>query len=472
LSGGRPGIDADDVSTPVTQPISGIEITEAPGRARWTLFAASFGFLMVSLDATIVNVALPTLGHRLDAGLSQLQWVVDGYTLVFAAFQLIGGTLSDRIGARRAFVAGLTVFVAASLACGLATTPAMLIAARFAQGLGAAIQLPASLAMVRHAYTDPGRRARAVGLWAAAGGAAVAAGPVIGGVLLATLGWRSLFLVNLVVGACGLLATTRAAATPANTGRGMDPVGQLTVVVVLCGSTYGLIEGGHRGWSSAPVLTGLIAAAAGAVFFVRWERREADPMLPLDLFAHPAFSAASVVGFVQNFAYYGIVFLLSLFLQEQRGDSALVTGLVFLPMSLAALTANLLGGRITAAVGPRSPIVGGQLAFAGGLLLLVLAGADAPLWMIWVATVPVGFGAGTVVPAMTSAVLESVPAARAGVASAQLNTARQVGGAVGVAVFGTLVAGDFLGGLRTSLVIAVLALLAAAVVGGIFVRTR
>ncbi len=427
---------------------------------------------MVSLDATIVNVALPTLSHQLGAGLSQLQWVVDSYTLVFAAFQLLGGTLSDRVGARRAFTVGLTLFIVASLVCGLAASPAMLIGARFAQGLGAAIQLPASLAMIRHAYDDPKQRTHAIGLWAAAGGAAVAAGPVIGGVLLVTLGWRSLFLVNLVIGALGLLATTRAAATPAVAGRRIDPVGQLAIVSALCGATYGLIEGGHQGWTAAPVLTGLIAAVVGVTFFIWWEGRVEGPMLPLNLFAHSTFSAASIVGFVQNFAYYGIVFLLSLFLQEQRGNSALVTGLVFLPMSLGALSANLLGGRITAALGPRLPIVGGQIAFAGGLLVLLLGGADIPLWMIWVATIPVGFGAGTVVPAMTSAVMETVPASHAGVASAQLNTARQVGGAVGVAVFGTLVAGDFLGGLRTSLVTAVIALLAAAALGARFIRVR
>ncbi|NKY50488.1 MFS transporter [Nocardia vermiculata] len=460
------------MSTTVILPGTGIETGTSPARARWTLFAASFGFLMVSLDATIVNVALPTLGDQLGAGLSQLQWVVDSYTLVFAAFQLIGGTLADRIGARRAFTAGLVLFILASLICGLATSPAMLIAARFAQGLGAAFQLPASLAMVRHAYDDPTRRAHAVGLWAAAGGAAVAAGPVIGGVLLVTLGWRSLFLVNLVIGALGLLATTRAASAPLGSARRIDPVGQVTVVLSLCGLTYGLIEGGHQGWTSLPVLTALLAATAGIAFFARWESRVEDPMLPLSLFTGSTFSAASVVGFVQNFAYYGIVFLLSLFLQELGGNSALVTGLVFLPMSFAALTANLLGGRITAALGPRLPIVGGQIAFAAGLLALLFAGAQAPLWLICMATIPVGFGAGTVVPAMTSAVMEAVPAEYAGVASAQLNTARQVGGAVGVAVFGGLVAGDFLGGLQTSLMTAAVALLAAAAVGAKYVRRR
>jgi MFS transporter, DHA2 family, methylenomycin A resistance protein len=444
----------------------------ASSTARWTLFASSFGFLMISLDATIVNVALPTLGRELDAGLSQLQWTVDSYTLMFAAFQLIGGSLSDRLGARRAFGIGLSLFVVASLACGLATSPEILIAARFVQGLGAATQLPASLAMIRHGYGDPKQRTRAVGLWAAAGGAAVAAGPVIGGLLLVSFGWRSLFLVNIVIGGIGLLATTRAHATPPGEGRRLDLVGQVSVVLALCGLVYGLIEGGPQGWTSKPVLAALVVAVIGIGFFTWWEGRTEDPMLPLSLFRDSTFSAASVAGFAQNFAYYGIIFLLSLWLQNERGDSALATGLIFLPMSLGTMSANLLGGRITGALGPRVPMVGGQLIFAAGLLVLVLAGPNAPLWMIWAATIPIGIGGGAVVPAMTSAVMEAVDPRFAGVASAQFNTARQVGGAVGVALFGTLVIGDFLAGLRVSLITAAVALIVTATIAARFVRAH
>ncbi|GAA4509739.1 MFS transporter [Actinoallomurus oryzae] len=446
-------------------------VVAAPSRARTTLFAASFGFLMVSLDATIVNVALPTLGRRLGAGLTGLQWVVDGYTLMFAAFQLIGGSLSDRLGARRAFATGLSLFVLASLACGLAGTPGVLIAARFVQGLGAAVQLPASLAMIRHAYPDASARSRALGVWAAAGGAAVAAGPVLGGLLLASLGWRSLFLVNLLIGGVGLLMTWRADATPAARGRPLDLPGQAAVVLALCGLTFGFIEAGRLGWASPPVAAALATAVACGVFFVWWERRVSEPLLPMRLFARPVFSAASVAGFAQNFAYYGIVFLLSLFLQNERGDSALATGLIFLPMSIAAMGSNMLGGRLTARLGPRVPMIGGQLLFAAGLLTLLVAGTGASNPVIWLATVPVGIGAGAVVPAMTSAVLETVEPGHAGVASAELNTARQVGGAVGVALFGGLVAGDLGHGLRLSLAIAAAALLLSAAAAARWVRS-
>ncbi|WP_285777503.1 MFS transporter [Microtetraspora sp. NBRC 13810] len=441
-----------------------------PSWARWTLFAASFGFLMVSLDATIVNVALPTLGRELGAGLTHLQWVVDGYTLTFAALQLIGGSLSDRMGARRAFAVGLVLFVLSSLICGLATSPGMLIAARFAQGIGAAVQLPASLAMVRHAYPDAAARTRAVGVWAAVGGAAVAAGPVLGGLLLGWLGWRSLFLVNLAIGVIGLLATARSHATRAGGGRRLDLPGQVVVVLTLSGLTFALIEGGTLGWTTTPVVMALVVAVAGGAFFVWWQRRAPEPMLPMRLFTHPAFSSAGVAGFVQNFAYYGIVFLLSLLLQNERGDSALATGLIFLPMSIAAMAANLLGGRLTGWIGPRLPMMGGQLLFALGLLGLLAAGPTAPNWAIWLATVPVGIGGGLAVPAMTSAVLETVEPEYAGVASAGLNTARQIGGAVGVALFGTLVAADFYPGLRLSLAIAAAALICSSSVTARWVR--
>jgi MFS transporter, DHA2 family, methylenomycin A resistance protein len=443
-----------------------------PSRARWTLFAASFGFLMVSLDATIVNIALPTLGRELGAGLTQLQWVVDGNTLMFAALQLIGGSLSDRLGARRAFTMGLGLFVLASLACGLATSAGMLIAARFVQGIGAATQLPASLAMIRHAYTDAAGRTRAVGVWAAAGGAAVAAGPVLGGLLLVWLGWRSLFLVNLVIGAIGLLAVARADATRASRGRRLDLPGQAVVMLALGGLTFALIEGGRLGWAAPPVLTALVGVVVGCVFFVWWERRVPEPLLPMRLFTHPVFASASVAGFAQNFAYYGIVFLLSLFLQNERADSALATGLIFLPMSIAAMTSNLLGGRLTARLGPHLPMTGGQLIFALGLLGLLIVGPTAPNWAIWLATVPVGIGGGAAVPAMTSAVLETVEPEYAGVASAELNTARQVGGAVGVALFGTLVAGHFIPGLRLSLAIASTALICSSAVVARWGRVR
>ena len=420
-----------------------IEASAVRTAGSWTLLASATGFLMISLDATIVNVALPTLGRDLHAGLARLQWVVDGYTLMFAGLLLTCGALGDRLGARRVYAGGLGLFVAASLACGLAVSPGMLVAARFVQGAGAAVMLPASLAMIRHAHPDPARRTRAIAIWAAAGGAAVAAGPVLGGLLIATLGWRSLFLVNLLIGTAGLAATVRAEATPPGAGRRLDLPGQGLSVFALCALTFGLIEGS---WPA------LAAAAVSAVVFIGWERRAPEPMLPVRLFKDPAFASANAVGFGLNFAYYGIVFLLSLFLQGEQGHSALATGLMFLPMTATVTAANLYGGRLTARRGPRLPMAGGQLLFAAGLFGLLAAGSDTT--MIWLAMVPIGIGGGVTVPAITSALLESVEPAYAGVASGALNGSRQVGGAVGVALFGTLVKDGFGAGLRLSLVVA------------------
>jgi DHA2 family methylenomycin A resistance protein-like MFS transporter len=300
----------------------------------------------------------------------------------------------------------------------------------------------------------------------------VAAGPVLGGLLLVWLGWRSLFLVNLAIGVIGLLATARADAAPAGRKRRLDLPGQVAVMLALSGLTFALIEGGTVGWTKTPVLTALVVAVVGGAFFLWWERRAPEPMLPMRLFTHPVFSSASVAGFVQNFAYYGIVFLLSLFLQNERGHSALATGLIFLPMSIAAMASNLVGGRLTERLGPRLPMMGGQFLFALGLLGLLVAGPTAANWAIWLATVPVGIGGGAAVPAMTSAVLETVEPEYAGVASAELNTARQVGGAVGVALFGTLVAADFIPGLRLSLTIASAALIFSSAMTARWVRVR
>jgi DHA2 family methylenomycin A resistance protein-like MFS transporter len=233
----------------------------------------------------------------------------------------------------------------------------------------------------------------------------------------------------------------------------------VTVVLALCALTFGLIEGDGLGWTSTTVLAALAITLLSGGIFIWWEQRTPEPMLPLRLFANRTFSAASAIGFAMNLAFYGIVFLLSLFLQNQRGYSALETGLMFLPMTATIAVANLLGGRLTNRFGSRLPMALGQTTFAAGLIALGVAGSDAPIWWIWLAMLPTGIGGGITVPAMTSAVLETVRPASAGIASGALNAARQVGGAVGVALFGTLVAGNFLTGLRLSLIIAATALL-------------
>ena len=408
----------------------------------WVTTATSFGFGLIQLDVTIVNVALPRIAAELHTDIAGLQWVVDAYALAFAVLLLSGGLLSDRLGAKRLYLAGLCVFAVTSALCALSTSAATLIAARALQGAGAALMLPTSLALLNHAAAgDRAVRARAVGWWTAAGGITIAAGPIVGGTLLALAGWRSIFWVNLPVCALGAWLTLRVPAAPRNGNRGgFDLPGQLLAILALTSLTASVIEA--RGDPGRPlVLAGLVVAAACAFAFVRVEARARTPMLPLALFRQPGFSAAIVYGIAVNLTYYGMVFVLTLYLQRIMGYTALQTGLAYLPLTATFFAINIASGALVTRFGFRGPMVVGALVDACGFALLSTLGPSSSyLWMLPAfALLPLGMGTG--VPAMTTCVLSSVDASMAGVASAALNAARQAGGAIGVALFGTL-AGD------------------------------
>ena len=431
----------------------------APGRA---LAVAALGFFVVTLDALVVNVALPSIGRELGGGITGLQWVVAGYTLMFAALLLSAGALADRIGARQSFGAGLAVFVAASAACALAPGLGVLIAARLAQGAGAAAMMPASLALIREAYHDPAERARAIAVWSLGAGVASAAGPVVGG-FLTLLSWRLIFFINLPVGAVALYLLAGVARSPRRAAP-FDWAGQVAAVLGMGALTYGLIEGGAAGFAAPRVLAALAAAAAALAAFFVAQVRGAHPMVPLALFRSRPVAISVAVGFAFTVGFYGLVFLLSLHLQELRGLSPLATGLAFLPMTALSAFVTLLAPRAAARFGPCVPIAAGQTLMAVGLLGLCVAAAGAPTVLLSLLTLPVGLGAALAVPTLTALLLGSVPAERAGTASGVLNTSRQLGGALAVAIFGALVAHreTFLAGLRVSLVIAALLLLSTA----------
>ena len=453
---------ADIMTSPGSDSATAASST-AGARGPWAvpaLWAALLGFFVVTLDALVVNVALPVIGRQLGGGIAGLQWVIDGYTLVFAALLLSSGALSDRIGARRAFGAGLVVFVAASAAGGLAPALGVLIAARLVQGAGAAVVLPASLALLREAFPDQAERARAVSIWAVGGAVGGAAGPVLGGVLT-QLSWRMIFFINLPVGVVALVLLARAARSPRRPAP-FDWAGQLAAVLGLGGITYGLIEGGANGFSAPAVLAALMVGVAALAVFIAVESRAAHPVLPLGLFRTRAVAVPVAVGFSLNVGFYGMVFLLSLYLQQQRGLSALATGLAFVPMTALTAVGNLAGSRASRPIPLRAKAVTGQLLMIAGLLILCLA-ASVPDWLLVVLMIPVGVGGGSLaVPAVTALLLDNVPADLAGTASGTLNASRQFGGAVAVALFGVLVAdhGSFLRGLRVSLLIAALTVLA------------
>ncbi|MDE1179677.1 MFS transporter [Paraburkholderia sp.] len=443
-----------------TSPSAASTVAFTPALAR-IVATVSVGFVVTQLDVTIVNIALARIGADLHANVAGLQWIVDAYTLAFAVLMLSAGVLGDRFGARRMFIAGIGLFALASLGCGLANDAATLVTGRAVQGVGAAAMLPNSLALLNRASGhDPKLRARAVGLWTAAGAVSIAAGPVIGGVLIAAFGWRSIFWVNLPICIAGLIATfawvpasassasspaTAATATkapasaPAARQRGLDLPGQLLAIVALTAFTGAVIEGRPRGIGDPLVAGGLIVAALAAMAFIAVESRVATPMLPLSLFGKRTFSAAVLFGICVNLSYYGMVFVLSLYLQHVRGYTPLQAGLAFLPLTGGFLVSNVASGWVVGRFGARVPMIVGAVIGGIGYTALAFVDRATPLPALLLPFLLIPSGMGLAVPAMTTAILASVEPQRAGTASAVLNTARQAGGAVGVAVFGALV---------------------------------
>jgi DHA2 family methylenomycin A resistance protein-like MFS transporter len=426
------------------------------------LLAAALGFFVIVLDTTIVNVALPSIGRDLGAGLAGQQWIVDGYGVVFAALLLSSGALSDRVGATRAYACGLVAFSTASVACGLAPSLGALLAARVAQGIAAAAVLPASLAIVRQTYTDPAQRTRAVAIWAAAGGGAVAAGPVIGGALTSGLDWRWVFYVNLP--ACALaLAALRAAPRSTPVSVRLDLPGQAAAVLAVGGLAAAVIEAGRSGLGAPlALLCCAVAASAGAALTLTQGRTNA-PLLPQRVVAMPVVRRAALTGLINNLAAYGQIFVIGLLFQQRLGHSPLESGLLFLPWTAVIAAVNLLSGRLSARVGPRKIMLSGLLIFAAAQLGLLTVDTTASLPVIELLIMPLGVGAGLAVPALTSTTLDAVPAGQAGLAAGLLNAARQLGGVLGVALYGALLNGrSFITGMHHTLIVGAVSTLVSA----------
>ena len=392
-------------------------------RRTLTLVVMCVGMFLVLLDVTVVNVALPRLRADLGAGVGSLQWIVDGYAVALASLMLPCGDLGDRHGHKRVVLAGLATFGAGSLAAGVAPGPALLVAGRVVQGAGAALLLPGTLAVVSRAYPDAAERARAIGIWAAISSLALPAGVIAGGALVDGPGWRWAFLVNLPVVAVALPVTARVVRESREPGaRAPDGPGAALAAALLASATFAIIAGSPAaGVAAAALLAALVAV----------ERRRPDPMLPAALFRRPAFAAANAVGAVMNLGTLGTLFVLTLFLQGVQGRSALAAGVAILPAFGLLTVVAPLSGRLVGSIGPRWPMVAGLLVAAGGLALLAddaLLGAAA-LW---------GLGLGLVTPAVVAAAMGAVEPGRAGLAAAVNNTARQAGGAIGIAASGAV----------------------------------
>jgi EmrB/QacA subfamily drug resistance transporter len=404
-----------------------------------TLFAMCFALFMAMLDNTVVNVALPKIQAHLGAGVSGLQWVVDAYTLLFASLLLTGGTLGDIYGRKRLFQIGLVVFTTGSLLCGLAPSITFLILARALQGIGAAALIPSTLSIITHTFPDPRERAQAIGIWAGVSGLALALGPVVGGILVDSLGWPSVFFLNVPVGIAALIVSGVFVSESKNPeGRTLDIPGQILGIAFLGSLVYALIEGNARGWRSPVILSCFAIAAVALVAFLVVERRSSSPMLQLHFFRNTTFTGAVSVAALVSFGMFGMLFFLSLFMQDVQNYSAVGAGLRFLPATCAIIVTAPLAGRWAGHIGSRIPMTIGMAMVGIAMLLLTTVDAGTPyLHWFWIQPIQ-GVGMGLTMTPMTAAAMGSVPPARSGMASATTNTSREVGGCFGIALLGAI----------------------------------
>ncbi len=425
---------------------------ENRGRKLATLAVTCIGLFMVLLDLTIVNVALPTIQAHLKASLADLQWVVDAYTLPFAALLLTAGTLGDRYGRKRMFLVGLVGFTLGSALCGIAPSLEWLIAGRILQGAGGAALSPGSLSLLAAAFPDNRERTQAIGIWAGISGLALAAGPLIGGFLIQIASWPAIFFVNLPIGVLAFIFGWRILAESRNPdARRVDIVGQALVVAGLGALTYALIEGEADGWTSPLILSLFVAAAVFLVAFFIAEARVREPLLPLQLFKSVTFSAANTVAILLGFTLLGTVFFITQYFQSVQGASALGSGLRTLPSTVGTFVMAPIAGQLAARFGPRVPITIGAVFSGTALLLFTRLTATTSYADIWWNVALFGIGNGLVISPLTAAVLSATPANRAGLGSSMVNTSRQLGSVFGIALLGALVEGQFstnlLGGL-------------------------
>lgn len=396
--------------------------------------------LIISLDATIVNIALPAIRSDLHASVSGLQWTLDAYTLVLASLLVLAGSVADRIGRRRVFQTGLALFTLGSLLCSVAPNLGWLIIFRMVQAIGGSMLNPVAMSIITNTFTDPRERARAIGVWGAVTGFSMALGPVAGGVLVHSFGWESIFWINVPVGiAAFLLAWRFIPESRAEHPRRLDPGGQVLVLTLLAAVTYGIIEGPAAGWTSPEILGCFVLGAAALGGLLWWEPRRAEPLIDLALFRRVQFSGATLIAVCAFAALGGFLFLNTLYLQEDRGLTPLHAGLYTLPMAAMTIVASPLSGRLVAARGTRLPLTISGIAMALGMLPMTWATASTPAWQLFAGYLVFGFGFGMVNTPITNTAVSGMPRDRAGVAAAIASTSRQVGTALGVAVIGAVV---------------------------------
>lgn len=434
-----------NIVTPIVSPIF--------HTSKWTLLAVALGFVMATLDVTIVNVALVDMQKGLNISMPNLTWVIDGYILTFASFLLAGGAVANRIGAKQAYLIGLSLFVFASFLCGVAMSGQTLIIARMLQGIGAALFMPSSLTLLVISYPEPIQRAKIIGLWAAIISISAALGPSIGGILVFFFGWQSIFFLNLPIGLLGLYLNYRVIQSTQGNNQPTNYVSHILGFAALASASFTLIEGPSLGWLSEIIILATVMSIFFALLFIINEQRTKHPVIARELFHQSAFSTANFIGFLMNFATFGLIFILSLFFQKVRGASALEAGNQLLPMMAMFALANVIASKLATRLASQWLLLFGVS--IAGLAISPLLGLSpqTPYWVIafWVCLA--NFGVGIAVPAMTTTVMQIAGSTHANIASATLNANRQLGALFGIAILSSILqhSSDWYLNLRLSL---------------------
>jgi DHA2 family methylenomycin A resistance protein-like MFS transporter len=420
------------------------------------LLGISLGYFMVLLDTTVVSVALPAIRADLGGGIAGLQWVVNAYTIVFAGLLLSMGALADKLGAKRVYIGGLVLFLAASAISAAAPSLDALISLRAILGMGGAALMPASLTLLAHAFPEPSERAKALGVWAAVTGAAMAAGPIVGGFLVDSLGWRSIFLLNVPLAVISLIMTSLLVSeTTRKPRQSFDLAGQITAIAAIASLAFALMEGETYGWHSSVIFAAFSLALLCAILFLIVEAKGRSPLLPLRLFRNATVSAGMLAGMAINYGLSGILFVLPLFFQQTLGLSAHIAGLALLPMMIPLAFNPILTGRIVGRIGARIPMTVGFSLGALGTLLQVWTDVNTSYALTLIGLLLIGFGVSFTLPSLMAVVISSVPKEQTGAASGALNSSRQLGATLGVAILGSILSGSesFIAGMHISLVV-------------------
>jgi EmrB/QacA subfamily drug resistance transporter len=395
--------------------------------------------LIVSMDATIVNVAIPNIRADLGASSSQLQWVIDIYTLVLASLLLLSGAAGDRFGRRRIFQIGLTVFAVGSLLCSLSPNIETLIAARFVQAIGGSMMNPVAMSIITQVFTGRVERARAIGVWGGVVGISMALGPIVGGALIQVIDWRAVFWINLPICALAILLTAIfVPQSKSATMRDVDPIGQALGMAFLFGVVFVLIEGPGMGWGNTLIVAAAVIAVLAFAAFLRYEARRHDPFIDLRFFRSIPFASATMIAVCAFAAWGAFLFMMSLYLQEERGFSAMHTGLIYLPVAVGALIFSPLSGRLVGRFGSRPSLLVAGILITAATLMLARLTATTPVWMLLIVFAVFGVGFSMVNAPITNAAVSGMPTDRAGAASAVASTSRQVGVSLGVALCGSV----------------------------------